>query len=181
MFSVCGLQEIIRSGNVFGDLSYLSIGIYRLDASMINNSTQHVWIPLVKVSEADAVDSLKQFDQKWLWLVWGMRLHHPFSDCACILFNWWKVSDGVVVGSAAIGSAVGRLLGAAAFFAFDGLTPDGAKADSLYRGPTSALIAGLHGLTRKWWSCCPGPVGQWFTRSGDAPSLPFQRRCFALN
>ncbi|MAF40338.1 MAG: hypothetical protein CL859_00540 [Cyanobium sp. ARS6] len=57
----------------------------------------------------------------------------------------------VVVGSAAIasvviGSAVGGLLGAAAFFAVDGLTPEGAEADP-YRGPTSALVAGLHSFT----------------------------------
>ena len=53
----------------------------------------------------------------------------------------------VVVGSAAIasvviGSAVGCLLGAAAFFAVDGLTPE-----DTYRGPTSALVAGLHSFT----------------------------------
>ena len=53
----------------------------------------------------------------------------------------------VVVGSAAIasvviGSAVGGLLGAVAFFAADGLTPK-----DTYRGPTSALVAGLHSFT----------------------------------
>ena len=41
-----------------------------------------------------------------------------------------------------IGSAVGGLLGAAAFFAVDGLTPK-----DTYRGPTSALTAGLHSFT----------------------------------
>ena len=56
----------------------------------------------------------------------------------------------VVVGSAAIasvviGSAVGGLLGAAAFFAVNGLTPEGAE--DTYRGPTSALVAGLHSFT----------------------------------
>ncbi len=59
----------------------------------------------------------------------------------------------VVVGSAAIasvviGSAVGGLLDVAAFFAVDGLTPEGSEVDT-YRGPTYALVAGLHSLTSK--------------------------------
>ena len=56
------------------------------------------------------------------------------------------VIGSAAVGSAVIGSAVGGLLGAAAFFAVDGLTPEGAEADP-YRGPTSALVAGLHSFT----------------------------------
>ncbi len=73
-----------------------------------------------------------------------MRPRQCFNDCACGRNQLMDSFGRVVVGSAAIasvviGSAVGCLLGAAAFFAVDGLTPE-----DTYRGPTSALTAGLH-------------------------------------
>ena len=52
------------------------------------------------------------------------------------------VVSSAAIASVVIGSAVGGLLGAAAFFAADGLTPE-----DTYRGPTSALTAGLHSFT----------------------------------
>mgnify|MGYP001268284263 CR=1 FL=1 len=52
-----------------------------------------------------------------------MRLRHPFSDGACVPNQSMKGLGRVVVGS-----AVGGLLGAAAFFAVDGLNPSPANA-----------------------------------------------------
>ena len=56
-------------------------------------------------------------------LVWGMGLHHPFSDGDSRRNQSMKSTIRVVVGS-----AVGGLLGAAAFFAVDGLIPPTAEA-----------------------------------------------------
>ena len=55
-----------------------------------------------------------------------MRLHHPFSEGDSRRNQSMKDLGRVVIGS-----AVGGLLGAAAFFAVDGLMPKGANADTL--------------------------------------------------
>jgi len=56
-----------------------------------------------------------------------MRLHHPFSEEGDSSRNQSMKDLGRVV----MGSAVGGLLGAAAFFAVDGLMTKGANADTL--------------------------------------------------
>jgi len=53
-----------------------------------------------------------------IWSFWGMRLHHPFSDGDSRRNQSMKGLGRVVIGS-----AVGGLVGAAAFFAADGLIP----------------------------------------------------------
>ena len=58
-----------------------------------------------------------------------MRLHHTFSDCACVRNQSMKGFSRVVIGS-----TVGGLLGAAAFFAVDGLIPRTSKAQSVDMG-----------------------------------------------
>ena len=55
--------------------------------------------------------------------IWGMRLHHPFSDDQCRRNQTMKGISHVVIGS-----VVGSLMGAAAFFAVDGLIPSAADA-----------------------------------------------------
>ena len=75
-----------------------------------------------------------------------MRLHHLFSDGAYIRIQLMEGSGSVAVGSAAvgsvvIGSAVVGLLGAAAFFAVDGLMAATADAHEEFSNQSAMILS----------------------------------------
>ena len=64
----------------------------------------------------------------------GMRLHHPFGDVDSRRNQSMKGLGRVVIGS-----AVGGLLGAAAFFAVDGLMPSKVEAQCSFSDETVSV------------------------------------------